>query len=71
MPNGIVDSILDTSSPQPNGKQDGGCFIRPIAFDNVCMRSGSKWPMIGPRQSAYACANMLTLFSLVKAMTSA
>ena len=21
------------------------------------MRSGSKWPMIGPRQSAYACAN--------------
>ena len=27
------DSILDTSSPQPNGKQDGGRFIRHIAFD--------------------------------------
>ena len=33
MPNGIFDSILDTSSPQPNGKQDGGRFIRHIAFD--------------------------------------
>ena len=33
MLNGIVDSILDTSFPQPNGKQDGGRFIRHIAFD--------------------------------------
>ena len=33
MPNGIFDSILDTSSPQRNGKQDGGRFIRHIAFD--------------------------------------
>ena len=33
MPNGIFDSILDTSSPQPNGKQDGGRTVRHIAFD--------------------------------------
>ena len=31
--NGIVDSILDTSSPQPDDKQDGGRSVRYIAFD--------------------------------------
>jgi len=30
--NGIFDSILDTSSPQPDDKQDGGS-VRHIAFD--------------------------------------
>ena len=31
--NGIFDSILDTSSPQPDDKQDGGRSVRHIAFD--------------------------------------
>ena len=30
---GKFDSILDTSSPQPNDKQDGGRSVRHIAFD--------------------------------------
>ena len=30
---GIFDSILDTSSPQPDDKQDGGQSVRNIAFD--------------------------------------
>ena len=34
-------------------KQDGRCFVRHIAFDMFTMRSGSKWPMIGPRPCAY------------------
>ena len=33
MQNGIFDSILHTSSPQPNDKQDGGQSVRHIAFD--------------------------------------
>ena len=33
MQNGIFDSILDTSSPQPDDKQDGGRVVRHIAFD--------------------------------------
>ena len=60
------DSILDTSSPQPSGWQDGRCFVHHIAFDNyVRMRSGSNWPTIGLGPCAYACA-YVTLFSLVK-----
>ena len=47
-------SILDTSSPQPDDKQDGARRVRYIAFDMFCMRSGSKWPMIGARPCAYA-----------------
>ena len=31
--NGIFDSILDTSSPLPDDKQDGGLFVPVIAFD--------------------------------------
>ena len=48
--NGIFDSVLDTSSPQPNDKQDGG-----RSFSYVRMRSWSKWPMIGPRPCAHPC----------------
>ena len=33
MQNGIFDSILHTSSPRPNDKQDGGQSVRHIAFD--------------------------------------
>ena len=33
MQNGTFDSILDTSSPQPDDKQDGGLLVRHIAFD--------------------------------------
>ena len=69
MQNGIFDSIFDTSSPQPDGKQDGRCFIHHVAFDYVHMRSGSKWFMIGPRPCAYANVLVLTPFSLVKATT--
>ena len=57
--NGIFDSILDTSSPQPNDKQDGGRYC----FSYVCLRSGSKWPMIGPRPCAYACAYVDPVFT--------
>ena len=56
MQNNIFVSIFDTSSPQPNGKQDGRCFIQHDAFDYVHMSSGSKWSMIGPRPCAYAYA---------------
>ena len=31
--NGILDSILDTRSPQPDDKQGGGRSVRHIAFD--------------------------------------
>ena len=31
--NGILDSILDTRSPQPDDKQDGRRSVRHIAFD--------------------------------------
>ena len=30
--NGIFDSIFDTSSPQPNGKHDGGRSVRYTSF---------------------------------------
>ena len=33
MQNGIFDSILDTSSPQPDDKQDGGQRVRNFVFD--------------------------------------
>ena len=56
MQNGIFVSIFDTSSPQPDRKQDGRCFIQRVAFDYVHMRSGSKWSMIGARPCAYAYA---------------
>ena len=69
MQNGIFDSILNTSSPQPDGKQDGRCFVRHVAFDYVHMMSGSKWSMIVPRPCAYANVLMLIPFSLVKATT--
>ena len=52
--NGIFDTIFATNSPQPDGKQDGRCFVRHVAFDYVHMRSGSKWSMIGPWPCAYA-----------------
>ena len=60
--NGIFDSILDTGSPQPNDKQDGG-LGPPYCFWYVRMRSGSKWPMIGPRPCAYACAYVDPVFT--------
>ena len=31
--NGIFDSILDTSSPKPDDKQDDGRFVRHITYD--------------------------------------
>ena len=31
--NGIFHTILDTSSPQPDDKQDGGRSVRHMAFD--------------------------------------
>ena len=55
MQNGIFDSILDTSSTQPNDKQDGN-VRHIICFSHIRMRSGSKIPMIGPWPCAYACA---------------
>ena len=69
MQNGIFDSIFNTSSPQPDGKQDDRCFVCHVAFDYVHMMSGSKWSMIGPRPCAYANVLMLIPFSLVKATT--
>ena len=33
MQNDLFDSILDTSSPQPDDKQDGARRVRYIAFD--------------------------------------
>ena len=33
MQNGILDSILKTSSPQPDDKQEGAQSICPVAFD--------------------------------------
>ena len=44
--NGIFDSILDTSSPQANDKQDGGRSVRHIAFDMFAWglgQSGLHW----------------------------
>ena len=61
--NGIFDSILDTSSPQPDDKQDGGRSVRHIALDMFRMTSGSKCPMIGPLPCAYACAYVDPVFT--------
>ena len=46
---------IPLSFPQLGDKQDGGRFVRHITFDTR-MRSGSKWPMIGPWPCAYAIA---------------
>ena len=60
----IFDSILGTSSPQPNDKQDGARSVRHIAFDMFAWGlPGSQWPMIGPRPCAYACAYVDPVFT--------
>ena len=48
--NGIFDSILDTSSPQPDDKQDG---MRHIAFDMFKWGLGQSGLTIGPWPCAY------------------
>ena len=67
MQNGTFDSILDTSSPQPDDKQDGGLLVRHIAFDMFAWGLGL--PMIGPRPCVYAFAYVDSVFTVVKATT--
>ena len=38
--NGIFDSILDTSSPKPDDKQDDGRFVRHITYDMFALSLG-------------------------------
>ena len=66
--NGIFDSILDTSYPQPDGKQDGGRFVRHIAFDMFAWGLGQNdlWMVHGV---VLMFVLMSTPFSLVKATT--
>ena len=67
---GKFDSILDTSSPQPNDKQDGGRSVRHIAFDMFEWGLGQSdlWLVHG---LVLMLVLMSTQFSLVKATTSA
>ena len=66
--NGIFDSILDTSSPQSDDKQDGGRFVRHIAFDMLAWGLGQSglWLVHG---IVLMLVLMSTQFSLVKATT--
>ena len=53
---------IPLSFPQLGDKQDCGRFVHHIAFDTR-MRSGSKWPMMGPLPCAYAIAYVDPVFA--------
>ena len=66
--NSIVDSILNTCSPQPDDREDGGQSVHHIAFDLFALGLGQSDLRL-VHSLVLMLVLMSTLFSLVKVTT--